>query len=188
MNPIQSPPNVLIALSESTVAILIALRRGDETLDTVIARCADLARNAAPVIKAPVSASVPTVPTSKAPLIASTTSPGPALTSGTYVASVLGVPVSADTLGALFRNVVDAIHHVDPASIERLSLMKARTRRYVARERDQVHAGRRDLPVLNTRSGWWVSGNVGRPDLARSLRAICQASGLLYGHDIRFPA
>jgi hypothetical protein len=82
---------------------------------------------------------------------------------------------------------VDAIHDLDPAAIERLSGMKARTRRYVAREREQVHAGRRDLPVLQTRSGWWVSANIGRPDLIRSLRALCRASGLRYGRDILFP-
>ena len=80
------------------------------------------------------------------------------------------------------------MHDLDPSVIEWLSEMKARKRRYVARKPEQVHAGRRDLPVLQTRSGWWVSGNIGEDDFIRSLKALCRASGLHYGQDIRFPA
>lgn len=183
MNPIHPSPTVFVRLHESTVATLMALRGDDETLDAVTARCADLARKASfadtalapPSLAKPASAAFATVST------------WPAATSGLYVASIFGVPIGANTLGALLRNAVDAIHDLDPPAIERLSQMMARTRHYVAREREQVHAGRRDLPVLQTRSGWWVSANIGRPDLVRSLRALCRASGLRYGHDIQFP-
>ena len=188
MNVIPPSPTVLVSLRESTVAMLMALRSDDETLDAVTARCADLARNASPNEKAPVPVLAPPAPASIAPPVVSTTSTWPASTSGTYVASVLGEPVGADTLGALLRNVVDAIHELDPAAIERLSEMKARIRRYVAREREQVHGGRRDLSVLKTRSGWWISANIGEQDLVRSLTALCRACDLRYGQDIRFPA
>lgn len=188
MNVIQPSPTVLVTLHESTVAMLMALRSGDETLDAVTARCADMVRNAAPVDKAPAPALAPPGPASNALSITSATSTWPTSTTGTYVASVLGVPVGADTLGALLRNVVDAIHDLDPAAIERLSEMKARIRRYVAREPEQVHGGRRDLRVTRTRSGWWVSANIGEEDLVRSLMALCRANDLRYGQDIRFPA
>ena len=188
MNLIQPSPTVFVTLRESTVAMLLALRNGDETLDAITARCADLSRVGSPVTRAPAPDLAPLPPEEPVPLGVPAFSTWPTTTSGAYVASVLGVPIAADTLGALLRNIVDAIHDLDPSVIERLSEMKARKRRYVARERERVHAGRRDLPVLQTRSDWWVSANIGRPDLVRSLQALCRASGLRYGQDIRFPA
>ena len=188
MKTLHPSPTVLVRLRESTVAALMALRSDGETLDTVTARCADLARKASNAATDPEPTLAPVSPDEPALPLVKTASTWPEATSGFYVASIVGVPVGADTLGALLRNVVDAIHDLDPEAIERLSRMKARTRRYAARQREQVHAGRRDLRVLQTRSGWWVSANIGRPDLVRSLQALCLASNLCYGQDIRFPA
>lgn len=186
MTMIQPSPTVFVTLYESTVAMLMALRAEGETLDAVAARCVQVARQASVATSAPVLAPpTPVEAASPSPVGGST---WPAATAGFYVASILGAPVGADTMGRLFRNVVDAIHDLDPAVIERLAGMKARTRRFAARAREDVHAGRRDLPVLQTRSGWWVSANIGRPDLVRGLRALCAAGGLRYGRDIRFPA
>lgn len=188
MNPIHPSPSVFVSLRESTVAMLVALRSDDESLDAVTARCADLTRKASLSDTFPARDFAPLSPDEPTHPVVAIVSTWPETTSGFYVASVFGVPIGADTLGALLRNVVDAIHDLDLQAIERLSRMKARTRRYVAREREQVHAGRRDLRVLQTRSGWWVSANMGRADLVRSLRALCKANGLRFGQDIRFPA
>lgn len=187
MTMIQPSPAVFVTLRESTVAMLMALREDGETLDAVTARCADAVRKTTPAAAAAAPGLAPPPP-AEPPPVAATDSTWPTATSGFYVASVLGVPVGANTLGRLLRNVVDAVHDLDPAAIQRLSRMTARTRHYVARAPEDVHAGRRDLRVLQTRSGWWVSANIGRPDLVRSLRAVSMASGLRYGHDIRFPA
>lgn len=181
MNEVQPSPTVSVTLRESTVAMLMELRSGDETLDTITARCADLARRGMPFTEPPTPDEITT------PVVA-VTSTWPTSPTGARVASVLGMPIGAPTLGKLLRNVVDAMHDLDPSVIERLSEMKARKRRYVAREPAQVHAGRRDLPVLQTCSGWWVSRNIGEDDFIRSLKALCRASGLHYGQDIRFPA
>jgi hypothetical protein len=187
MNVIQPSPTVFVTLRESTVAMLMALRSDEETLDAVMARCADLAQKVSPITTIETPALAKPSPTEPTPPVVAAVSTWPEVTSGTYVALVLGVPVGARTLGELLGNVVDAIHDLDAAAINRLSEMKARTRHYVACEPENVHAGRRDLPVLQTRSGWWVSANIGRRDLVGSLRAVCRASGLHYGHDIRFP-
>lgn len=187
MSAIQQSPTVFVTLRESTVAKLMALRTDDETLNAVTARCADLALKASSSTAAPARSISASAANPASPLV-TTASTWPEATSGFYVALIFGVPVGADTLGALLCNVVDAIHDLDPEAIERLSRMKARTRRYVARKREQVHAGRRDLRVLRTRSGWWVSANIGRADLDRSFRALCRVTGLRYGHDIQFPA
>ena len=188
MNLINPSPTVLVTLRETTVATLMSLRSDDETLDAVAARCADLARTTPAAARAPIPALAPMSSAEPDLPVVETVSTWPTTTCGTYVASVLDIPVGAGTYGALLRNVVDAIHDLDASVIGRLSEMKAHTRRYVAREYEQVHSGRRDLPVLQTRSGWWVSANIGKSDLVRSLRALCRAGGLRYGQDIRFPA
>lgn len=188
MNLIHSSPIVLVTLRESTFAALMSLRSDDETLDAVAARCADLARRTSAAAKAPTPALAPILPAEPNLPVVETVSTWPAATRGNHIVSVLDMPVGADSYGALLRNVVDAIHDLDPSVIERLSEMKARTRRYVARERERVHGGRSNLPALKTSSGWWVSANIGERDLVRSLKALCRASGLRYGKDIRFPA
>jgi hypothetical protein len=188
MTMIQPSLTMFVTLRESTVAMLMALRENGETLDAVAARCAEAARQATPAasILAPgLSPPTPEVPTTT---VAARASTWPTNSSGFYVMSVLGEPVCANTLGGLLRNLVDAVHDLDAVAIERLSRMKARTRRYVSRAREDVHAGRRDLRVMQTRSGWWVSANIGRRDFVRSVRALCAASDLRYGSDIRFPA
>jgi hypothetical protein len=101
------------------------------------------------------------------------------------MALLLGERIGAPTLGKLFAAVVDAIHHLDPTAIERLAAMKARSRRFVSRAQEDVHAGRLDLPLLQTCSGWWVSRNIGKRDLHRALDALCRASGLTYRDDLR---
>jgi hypothetical protein len=181
-------PVVIVSLSGSTVATLMGLRSDHETLDAVIARCANLAHHASLRAASLESVPVPQQPTEASTNLTPNSTTWPETTCGLYVASIFGTPVGAKTIGALLRNVVDAMHYLDPDVIERLSRMRARTRRYVAREGEQLHAGRRDLPVLLTRSGWWVSANIGTQDLVRSLRALCRASGLSYGKDIVFPA
>lgn len=181
------PPAVFVTLRESTVAILMALRTEDETLDAVTVRCVDAARKASVVASTPAPAPPLPSPAEPLPPAVATASTWPTATSGKRVASVLGVPVGARTYGQLLGNVVDAIHYLDPVAIERLSGMKADTRRYVARDREDVHDRRLDLPTLRTRSNWWVSANIGEKDFVRSLRALCRASGLTYGQDICFP-
>lgn len=187
MNMLHPSPTVFVRLHESTVATLMALRSDNETLDAVTARCADLARKVSLADTTPTPPIASPLAAEPAPTVVASLSTWPEATSGFYVASILGAPIGANTLGALLCNAVDAIHDLDPTAIERLARLKARTRHYVAREPEQVHAGRRDLPVLQTRSGWWVSANIGQPDLVRSLRAICRASGLRYGTDVQFP-
>jgi hypothetical protein len=40
---------------------------------------------------------------------------------------------------------------------------------------------------MRTRTGWWISKNVGMEDIVRSLRALADAAGLSFGQDIIFP-
>ena len=162
-----STSGILVPLDEQIISRLLSLRHAGESLADVIDRlcsCEDAAVD---------SAAMHTAPETMA---------------GKYEATFLGETVSANTLPALFSRIVDMVAEINPAALERLANMKARTRRYVSRTKEAVHPGRADLPVLQTRSGWWISANVGREDIARSLRALAEAAGLTFGRDIRFPA
>ena len=105
---------------------------------------------------------------------------------GKYAAAFLGAPFAARTLPDVFAVIVDMTAQVAPETLETLSNMSARTRRYVARKPEAIHPGNRSLPVMQTNSGWWISKNIGREDLTRGLIALCIASGLKYGVDVQF--
>jgi hypothetical protein len=81
--------------------------------------------------------------------------------------------------------VIDIVHEVAPNVLERLAMMRARKRRFVSKSGTDIHPGRRDLKVMQTRSGWWISANVGLDDTVRNLQALCHAASLKYGSDIK---
>lgn len=108
------------------------------------------------------------------------------LPSGRYAAEFLGVPFAARTLPEVFAVIVNMTAEVAPEALDRLSEVRARTRRFVARSPENVHPGNHRLPVMQTASGWWISKNIGQEDLNRALRALCRAAGLRFGADAKF--
>ena len=173
-------PTVRVTLSEPTLALLIARRKHeDESLDVIVARLA-AGRATCPAPAAEAAESKP-VAKRKAPAreIRET---------GKYRLELLGETIFADRLGDLFAGFVDLLASLDPSAVERLATMCARKRAYVSRRRQEIHPGRPDLQTLKTRSGWWISQNIGQVDLERALRAACFATGLVYGRDVAFEA
>ena len=65
-------------------------------------------------------------------------------------------------------------------------MIRSAKRGFVSREKNAIHPGRPDLPLHRTRSGWWISANIGEEDLQRALKRTCEANDLVYGRDIRF--
>lgn len=110
------------------------------------------------------------------------------LPAGKYSAEFLGAPLVAWTLPKLFAQVVDLTAGVAPEALDRLAGMCASKRRFVARNPEAIHPGRRDLAVMKTASGWWISKNIGQKDLKRALQAMAEATGLNFGADIVFPS
>ncbi len=165
---------VLVPLHDETVALLTKHRRAPgESIDDVIRR---IARPKPREVNGAFAVSRPSRPKRK-----SSASGG-----SRYSVEVMGESVEENALGRLFANVVDLFHELDPQALENLAEMRARRRRYVARRREDVHGGRTNLPVIRTRSGWFVSANVGREDVGRGLRALCKAARLVCGVDVRF--
>lgn len=105
---------------------------------------------------------------------------------GKYVVEFLGAQVAARTLPAIFSQIVDLMAEVAPEALDALASMSARTRRFIAVDPHVIHPGNQNLPVMQTSSGWWISKNIGREDLERAMRALCCASGLAYGSDLKF--
>ncbi|MGJ8585144.1 MAG: hypothetical protein ACSHXD_13685 [Marinosulfonomonas sp.] len=104
-----------------------------------------------------------------------------------YSAEYLGKAIHVETLPEVFATVVDLTNEVAPEALEILANMRARKRRFISRTADAIHPGKPTLPVEQTASGWWISKNVGQEDLIRALNALCDASGLKFGEDIKFP-
>ncbi len=167
--------SVLFAqLTQPTVALLLSQRRHEnEALDLIIAR------NAKEILDVAISSS-------EADTIVKPQEPISTTCNGLHRAEVLGEIVTAATLGRLFAEVVDLINLVAPEALVRLSKTRARTRAYVAKCSADVHAGRTDLPTRKTRSGWYVSDNVGTADILRALKALAIVAELRFGKDICF--
>ena len=160
---------VLAQLRESTVALLMARRlREDETLDAVSAR---LASSGLPNLSQPIA-----LP----PLTSRTRA------TGKYGLELLGEPLRASTLAELFGALIDRLAELDPEAVEKLSTIRSTKRGFVSRDKNAIHPGRPDLPLRRTRSGWWISANIGIEDLERALRRTCEANDLVYCRDIRF--
>jgi hypothetical protein len=163
----------LLPLDERTLAALILMRDApDEPLKTVISRLIEGAHRRKPSATSPAEAVI------KQSQIRSRQK---------YVLEVLGERLEASSLGLLFASLVDLLAELDPAVLERVSKLTPRRRRYVARAKEGVHPGRPDLKTIKTKSGWWVSANVGREDVARAIRAVCIAANLQFGQDISWP-
>jgi len=96
--------------------------------------------------------------------------------------------IAANSLGELYGNLVDATFDIAPEALDTLAGMKARTRHYIARDHLDIHPDSPHLPVLKTKSGWYVSKNIGTDDLLRGVRALCKAGGIKDGQDVCYPA
>lgn len=161
-----------VALSQPTVELLLNLRERDhESIDTILARHFKPGFNAETATK-PLAASQPS------------SSPRPSVSAGGYRGQFLGRILQAETLGAFFSEIVDIMCEVAPDVVHDFAQCRARTRHYVSRTPVGVHGGRSDLPTRKTKSGWYVSENIGRRDLVRGLKALCSAAKLQYGLDL----
>jgi len=163
-------PTMMITLREITVTRLMALRASPcESLDSVVERISRMKRVEPPADPAH-GIGVKQGPEGE----------------GKYICEVLGTRLRATTLPLLFLEAVDLFYELAPEALDRLATERARKRRYVSRTKADIHPGRPDLAVIKTRSGWWVSGNVGSRDVARGLKALCLAASLEFGRDLQF--
>lgn len=106
---------------------------------------------------------------------------------GKYAAEFLGVVFFANTLASVFGRVVDMMADVAPEALVELAAIRTRGRRFVSREPRDIHPRSPHLPVMQTKSGWWISKNISQDQLKQALRNLCRVSGLSFGKDLEFP-
>ena len=89
----------------------------------------------------------------------------------------------------VLMNVLEVLAKRDPSFPERFaSLPKhGRTRRYLARNPDDLYPGRPDLARDHSKqlsSGWWIGTNHSRTTIGRIIEMACNVGHLRYGQDL----
>lgn len=106
---------------------------------------------------------------------------------GKYAAEFLGVAFSANTLAQVFGRIVDMTAFVAPEALVSLATIHTRGRRLISLKPNEIHPHSPHLPVMQTKSGWWISKNISQDQLRQALRTLCKVSGLSFGKDLKFP-
>ena len=93
---------------------------------------------------------------------------------------------ASDVLVQVFQRLID----IDPSFQERFADLPrhGRTRRYLARNRDDLYPGRPDLARDHSKqlnSGWWVGTNHNRTTIKRIIEMACNVAQIRYGDDLR---
>ncbi len=172
MTTFSESPTMMVAMREATVASLMALHTApDECI-------ADIVDRLLPATK-PATLALPKV--DEAPDVSSARA-------GKHACDLLGTRLYASSLGAIFGEVIDLMDTIAPEAVVLLSDASTGQRRHVSREKTGVHLHRPDLPVLQTKSGWWISMNISKPQTKAHFRALCKAAGIKFGKDLRFPS
>ncbi len=84
----------------------------------------------------------------------------------------------------------EALAQEDPMFLERFASppKHGRTRRYLARTRDELYPGRPDLASEfshELRHGWWLGINLSSNVIERIVKMACEVAGLRYGNDLK---
>ncbi|HKB24951.1 MAG TPA: hypothetical protein VKG64_07830 [Methylomirabilota bacterium] len=91
-----------------------------------------------------------------------------------------------DVLVKVFAALADR----DPMFLERFATLPkhGRTRRYLARSRDDLYPGRSDLVrdfSYELKPGWWLGINLSRNAIERIVEMACVVAGVRYGVDLK---
>jgi excisionase family DNA binding protein len=105
----------------------------------------------------------------------------------TITFTLLGTVREAGSAIDLLTQVVEQLAAKDPSFLERLSQVKGRTRRYVARQKEDLYPGRPDLVQQYSKqlkSGWWLGTNYNSNLIYSIVKKSCQIAGLRWGADL----
>ncbi len=90
---------------------------------------------------------------------------------------------------AVLIQVIEALAERDSSFIERFVARPrhGRTRRYIARDRNELFPGRPDLAKEShqLRSGHWLGLNVSRQSIESIIKLACEVAGIGYGTDLK---
>jgi hypothetical protein len=83
--------------------------------------------------------------------------------------------------------IINELATADATFLPRLGEIRLRTKRYVAKEREDLFSGRPDLAQEYARpiaEGWWLGTDFNRAELEKMVRIACSLSGLEFGVDL----
>ena len=145
-----------------------------------------------PLQPTPLSSSRP--PSRSSALALATIPPSPRGGMGPKPASIgfilEGRHYAAGSARAVLEGVLEVLAKRDPAILERFAALPkhGRTRRYLARDPDDLYPGRPDLVrdhSIQLTSGWWLSTNHSRATIERIIEMVCDVAHLKYGGDLQ---
>ena len=94
--------------------------------------------------------------------------------------------------GASYRTlgeVLKAFDKLDPEFMERLaSQTSGRTRRLVARKRNDLYTDRPDFAEkasMNLGNGWWLGHNLSTGDIRKRIITACEIAGVKFGSQLK---
>ena len=90
----------------------------------------------------------------------------------------------------VLKGVFEALAKRDAGILERFAALPkhGRTRRYLARNSNDLYPGRPDLVSeysIQLKSGWWLSTNHSRATIERIIEMACDVAHLKYGKDLQ---
>lgn len=101
-----------------------------------------------------------------------------------------GQQYPAHSAREILERVFEVLAERDPIILERFAALPkhGRTRRYLARNPDDLYPGRADLArdhSILLSSGWWLSTNHSRATIERIIKMACDVAHLEYGIDLQ---
>jgi len=89
----------------------------------------------------------------------------------------------------VLANVFIKLDERDPTFFERFANLPrhGRTRRYLARKREDLYPGRPDLArdhSYELKPGWWLGSNLSKNSIDRIIRMACEVAGIRYGSEL----
>ena len=97
-----------------------------------------------------------------------------------------GISYEASSYADMLIQVLREIALKDHGFLERFSRIRARKRRYVARNQQDLYQDRPDLGNRFSSSvvdGWWVGTNYNRKEILSILEKVCKTANIEYGID-----
>ncbi|MFQ5698047.1 MAG: type I restriction endonuclease [Myxococcota bacterium] len=127
----------------------------------------------------------PTPPTTAAPIRVS-----PAAGTSGFGFTIDGREVSCRNGRDVLVSVFEELTKRDGSFPDRFAALPkhGRSRRYLARDRDELYPGRPDLVANHSHrlsSGWWLGVNVSRKAVERIVQMACRVAGLRFGRDLK---
>ena len=116
--------------------------------------------------------------------------PPPINPSNKFIFNLKGQKYEANSAIDVLIKVLEKLSSLDPTFLTRFASRKhGRNRRYIAKTKDELYPGRKDLasnPNMSSQlsSGWFVGKNYNQDSIEKIIKMACEVAGISFGHDL----